>query len=197
MELARDTFTTDEFVSRQSLPGERDYVRVFVCDTHVKASSFSEESMAAQIRDLPTDFPELFDEEEWGKSLSWVVEPIFQNEEQPSKVAAGDIVAAIGLTFSSKTFLEGKISYFFVSEKLRRKGIGRRLLKLAISEATSRGCFQLKLLTLRGVYDGAIVLYKQEGFSVESEEDSPHYRLVHMIRPIADQNCFSTPELHL
>ena len=150
-------------------------LRDFVFSQHVEASSFSEASRAAQIADLPTDFPDLLDDE--GSSLrrgAWLC-----------KGPAGEIVAAVGLKKGAGGSVD--LSFLFVHPAYRRRGLARRLLHTALHAAAAlEGVKAVNILTLEGTYDAAIALYRSEGFRISarvapSESGGcPHYTLLYM-----------------
>eukprot|EP00798_Chlamydomonas_sp_ICE-L_P017830 gene17830-24213_t len=165
---------------RKAFQGDRERVRKFVSDVHVDSSSYSPESRALQISELPTDFPELFDEELWRPFDTWVSE-ISGAPDLHGTVALHPCYEADAPTGCLT------LAHFFVHESTRKQGLGTKLLRLAMAEAQARGAPCVRLLTLRGVYDPAIRLYAREGFAVRKEFDSPDgmYRLVYMEAIIA------------
>ena len=48
------------YLIRRAAPSEREAVRDFEIKHHLESSAYSPESEAAQIADIPTDFPEFF-----------------------------------------------------------------------------------------------------------------------------------------
>ena len=162
----------------------------FVCET---------QSRVRQTADLSEDFPELFDDALWQAQAccSWVVEDDVIDEAAHEDGATGlsssareirggqtKIIAAVGLSCGTKAddFRTGKITYLYVDGCARRRGLGRGLLRLASAEAEDRGITELRLLTLRGVFDAALALYESESWVVESEESVLPYQLVRMFR---------------
>lgn len=159
------------FTMREVLVCEREALRAWVCDAHVAASGYNEESKAAQIADLPDDFPDLFCADIWSSLVrpsAWIVED------------AKGWVAAVGLKPSASLKDAEDISYLFVALRARRRGLAQSLLRTAKGTAAARGATALRLVTLPGVYDEAITLYEKEGFfQYQPDEITPlgHFNL--------------------
>jgi ribosomal protein S18 acetylase RimI-like enzyme len=80
--------------------------------------------------------------------------------------------------------LEAELEDVFVAERLRGKGVGRRLIEAAVARAQALGCCQVGLQTNeRNV--AAVALYEQAGFTAErSRWDGG--RQIWMSRVLAD-----------
>ena len=153
-----------------------DRLREFVTSTHVDASSYSPESRAAQVADLPADFPDLYITQE-----SWA------GRAAPRGFLAVDpdgvILGAAGLKPScSLPPPHQDLSYLFVAPGWRGRGMGKALLTTALAAAPPG--LPVRLLSVTS-YAEAISLYTAFGF-VRYTPDVPtpegHYMLVHMER---------------
>jgi ribosomal protein S18 acetylase RimI-like enzyme len=152
---------SDLFTMREVSISEREVLQSWVCNAHVTASGYNEESRIAQINDLADDFPELYSEEKWialKKPSAWVIED------------RNGWVAVAGLKQSESKAGAEDLSYLFVAPEARRKGLGRTLLRTAKAVASTRTS-TLRLLTLPNVYDAAIGLYESEGFLQYREDE--------------------------
>jgi GNAT superfamily N-acetyltransferase/predicted esterase len=156
-------------------------LRTFVFDTHVESSSYSAESRAQQLLDLPDDFPDLLTPESFtAVSLgSWVV-----------RDSSGGIIGASGLKRGASPS-EMWLSYLFVSPAARGRGVGRALLVAALERAQTLASALapsgagLHLLTLEGVYAQAVALYESYAFETYrrvplNPATSPFYTLLYM-----------------
>ena len=155
---------------RAAQPHERERVKDFVARVHVDASAFDARSRAAQIADLPTDFPELWTDAAWRASACWRVE------------TAGTLVGAVGLRECSKDGAPPgvlEIGYLFVDEGARGAGLGGRLLTAAIEAARTRRAPAVRLLTLTDQYASACRMYEGRGFALRGVEIHDMYSVSH------------------
>lgn len=170
-----DSYECPDFIIRCARSGEREMVKEFVCRIHLAGSAYDEESRRHQIEDLPTDFPGLFNEDDWQRNKSWLC---FDEREI--------LLGCVGITMHTDELYTAEVSYFFVEEYARGRGIGRKLLKHAISwtsvvsEMNNRAITSIVLLTLRKYYEIAISLYQSEGFVIYEEKQVEFYTLVLM-----------------
>lgn len=67
-----------------------------------------------------------------------------------------------------------RLRWFILSDRLRGRGLGRRLLTEAIAAARAAGHSRLSLSTLTGL-DAADRLYRDAGFRLEDEHDGAHW----------------------
>lgn len=147
---------------------ELERLRAFVCDSHVEASGYSPAARAAQIADLPSDFPDLYCENTWRarrRPVAWVA---------VDAIDRSTWVGAVGLKPSASRDGGEDLSYLFVHPSRQRCGIGRALLTVAIDAARARAAVAIRLLTLPGVYDAALALYESAGFvPYRDDEQTP------------------------
>jgi GNAT superfamily N-acetyltransferase len=144
----------------------------FVHAQHVESSSWDAASRAAQVADLPTDFPDLVSPDAWA-SLSrgaW----LFADP-------AGALVAAAGLKASPTLPAGGvDVSFLFVAPVWRGRGLGARLLGACLQAAEAVGAPAVRLLSIT-VYEAALKLYASRGFAEwKPRETVGLYTLVHL-----------------
>jgi GNAT superfamily N-acetyltransferase len=105
---------------------------------------------ASQVIDLFKQFQV----SDWRATLDECVETFKQVIEYPelgSVLVAdddGELLGVITLSFPTAIRFNGiysSIEEFIVTERSRGKGVGGGLLKAAIAEATSRGCYELQV----------------------------------------------------
>eukprot|EP01038_Epipyxis_sp_PR26KG_P013848 gene13848-18572_t len=170
---------------------ERNSVKEFITRIHVRLSGYSPETIKSQTEDLKSDFPEFYDDLLWKKSTSFICTVPSTSIIDPTDKIISDakngelIVGAIGLRHHSNNTIE--ISYLFVDEHFQQKGIGTDLLRIAIGwilefSKTAEFPFQyqhIRLLTLGDIYENAIKMYFNEGFTILDEEHNV-YRLIYL-----------------
>ena len=128
----------------------------FVHSQHVEASSWDAASRAAQVADLPTDFPDLVSPDAWA-SLSrgaWLLTD-----------PGGALVGAAGLKASPTLPAGGAdVSFLFVAPAWRGRGLGAQLLGACLQAAEAAGAPAVRLLSIT-VYEAALKLYASRGFA--------------------------------
>ena len=163
-------------------------VASFHIGIHLATTVRNPEEMRAQVADLPTDFPDLYDDDVFSRPGSV---HLIAREGPTSR-----IIGCIGLRSPLPSPPAGEknpshwyLSYLSVAPECRGRGVGRALLLAVIRHAVrydresgAGTSTSIKLLTLRDVYDPAIALYTSAGFLVDREEASepPFYKLVYM-----------------
>jgi len=83
----------------------------------------------------------------------------------------GEVEGAIAVDGSGDP---ARLRWFILSEALRGRGLGRRLLAEAITAARTGGHTRLRLSTLTGL-DAADRLYRDAGFRLEGEHAGAHW----------------------
>jgi len=164
------------WVLRPATAADREATYVFVSRVHVDSSAFSPESRAAQVADLPEDFPELHCAAyDWGPALpeprAWLAHDC----------ATGALVGAAGLKPCASRGQCVDLSFLFVDGPARRQGLGQALLHAVLQRArTLPGVAFVRLLTLVGHYDVARRMYERAGFIEYSRSMTPagHYEMV-------------------
>ena len=151
---------------------DMEMVRNFVIREHLETTVFSEASRIAQIDDLMNDFPSLYSQDEWVKSLN-ILCYLNNIHDLDNQI----IIGCIGLSHVNENCLE--INHFHLIKQYRQRGIGRLLLQMVIGGASFH-YHKIFLITLKGILDGAIRLYESEGFYVYKERQSPFYHVIYM-----------------
>jgi GNAT superfamily N-acetyltransferase len=156
------------FIIRRARSDERAALKSFVFKTHLDASSYSADTLQAQISDLPDDFPSLYDDTKFSANKYWLIE-----SDEAGTDSAVEVAGCIGikLLVAQSVCIEN----LFVHPKFRRRGIASALLRVALDEVAKSGIDRVELLTLRGVYGDACKLYESIGFRVFKEMRMTHY----------------------
>ncbi len=113
----------------------------------------------ADVEVLP-DGLEVFNESRWPNHQPWKPLAVFVRD--PGKIVAG----LAGETYSGWLF----IKYLWVSEGLRRSGIGRRLIEAGEAQALQRGAHSAWVDTFSFQAPG---FYRKLGYEVFGELDYP------------------------
>lgn len=138
-------------------------LRRFVARSHLDASGYCPPALEVQVRELPADFPSLYDPARFAAGEAWVAE-----------ARGGALVGCAGFTPGDGGDGDAaSLDFFFVHPRLRGCGLGRALLRTAARAAVAGGYARLQLLTLGCRYAAAVALYRSEGF-VEYQA-LPHY----------------------
>ena len=172
---------------RAATPSDVPAVRAFVHEQHVTSSSWDAASRAAQVADLPADFPDLISPAEFA-SLSRGAWLFCVGPGGPAAAAAGhdggpegSIVGAVGLKVSPSLPAGGlDISFLFVAPAWRGRGLGAHLLRQCLQHAEGTGAPAVRLLSIT-VYAAALALYANVGFlEYKPQETVGLYTLVHL-----------------
>eukprot|EP01041_Mallomonas_annulata_P000890 gene890-1726_t len=167
-----DSFINKSFSLRSATLEERETVKQFVIFNHLAVSGYSDEATIEQIKDLPTDFPELYDDELWKRSKCFLLfDKFFLNK----------LIGCIGIRTHSQDVAD--IGYFYLDDTVRGKGLGKQLLQFTLSwtkAIPSRTFRKVTILTLRGIMENAYKLYCREGFTSYKEFKSDFYDVVCM-----------------
>jgi len=165
-------FSNSKFKIRRALRSERSIICGIHCANHLAASVRNENELNFQIADLPTDFPHLFSDEIFNKSICFVA------------TVDDEIVGCINLVQEfSQDRLNDKIfelNSFSVDANHRNMGIGKSLLKTALLYACKEEADEVKLLTLQNVMLAAVKLYRHFGFEDYKEGVGGDYHLLYM-----------------
>ena len=169
---------------RRATIADRKALRNFVCRTHLDASSHNPTALGHQIEDLPTDFPALFSDRAFASHCvsAWVM--VIDGEEKSESIAG-----TIGLTREEEDSSEGHvhINWLFVDPAFRGLSIGPTLLTAAADHARANGFKSVRLLTLSGIYDRAIAMYRKRGFADYKPplQANEHFRLIFLEKAFA------------
>jgi GNAT superfamily N-acetyltransferase len=195
---------------RKAQSHERNLVHELVMRIHVEVSGYSPESTEAQIKDLPVDFPVLFDDFKWENSKCWLC--FSRDIEDNGELSKADTTDTDTTTSDSSTSQNAhllgcigiqharadtaELGYFFIEEKARGVGIGHELLQTAINWVKNNPTYPLcnplsqkiespdyqniKLITLRHFMECAITLYEKFGFVIYEEAKIEYFDTVYM-----------------
>jgi len=149
-------------------PADRQRISEFVFSCHLASSARTPEEEAAQTADLPDDFPELYSDEIFRKAQYWMVEE------------AEKVVAVLGMRPDPQDTSLVWISYLGVSKHLRKQGLAKKFMDMGIEWSKKSGFNSIQLVTLPGVLDTAVGIYKKYGFVDTEVKVTPHYNVTTM-----------------
>lgn len=141
---------------------DRAFIRSFVTTLHVDLSGYNEIVKMHQIKELETDFPEFYNEDEWNLSICWKL--VANSKGSDTTVFLG----TIGLRHFCVDIVE--ISYFFMEPKAQGRGLGQMLLTHCINKVKDEKVYRsIRLLTLQEVYGIAYSIYLKYNFVLFDE----------------------------
>lgn len=149
----------------KALLEDRPLLRDFECRIHLESTAYSPGALAAQLADLPTDFPPLFSDDAFRRAAVFA-----------ARDAGGLLVGAAGLAFEADP-PGAELLFLSVHPSARQRGVAQELVKAALAEAERRGCSKIKLLTLLGILEPACRLYEKLGFQLVSSKVVEWYHL--------------------
>ncbi|MEJ8476055.1 bifunctional helix-turn-helix transcriptional regulator/GNAT family N-acetyltransferase [Roseibium algae] len=91
-----------------------------------------------------------------------------------SVVVEGQIIGSVTIDGEDLSGNIAHLRWFILSERLRGKGLGRRLLDKALSHCDAHGFNEIHLWTVKGL-DAARKLYEQNGFALVDEYDGDQW----------------------
>ncbi|KAL6078763.1 Amino-acid acetyltransferase [Balamuthia mandrillaris] len=149
----------EEVEIRHAKAEERAAVAALVIQNHLALSEDSAEEWLEQLKDVPSDFAHLMQDSSFAEGRHQVA------IDKHSGAIVG--CACIAPTEEEGVWLLEALS---VRPSWRGRGLGKRLLRLAIDEARRVGAQRLKLVTLKERMENAWRLYQKQGFKRVSEE---------------------------
>lgn len=143
-------------------------IKEFVIANHLKITGYDEQSKQIQLSKLHLSFPEFYDVDVWTKSNCWIC------------MCDDNLIGCVGLKkYNSDTY---EIGYLFVDPNYQNKGIGKQLLQTVIDCSKSNQQMKyLRLITLEGLMDSAIKLYKKNGFVIADTKKVECFTVVCMV----------------
>ncbi|XP_004365904.1 hypothetical protein CAOG_01033 [Capsaspora owczarzaki ATCC 30864] len=152
---------------------------------------------AEQVRDLPTDFPLLYNDSVFLESRVWMV---FRAEDTARQRLLGSIAvhvppatASTARAHSAETVVAQPAAHlpedgaspslhaFFLDDSIRAAGLGTQLLARALNYADAHSD-QLYLYTLPTMMPAALSLYQRNGFVMHKQIDTDWFRTWRMVR---------------
>jgi L-asparaginase II/GNAT superfamily N-acetyltransferase len=139
------------------------------------------------VRFLREEWPAA-DEEVFGRTLEWNVEPfalILRGQRQVVAVLKGHFLGGVG-----------SVDELMVRKRYRGRGVGSRLLRMFEEEAATRGCGRIVLRAVKGAPSEGF--YRNRGFSREAVQFSYEFgfdyvRLTKVIDPAAPRKGVGRP----
>lgn len=189
---------------RKAYLHECESIREHLVPIHLKLSARNEQELADQIKELPDDFPALYDDNlftnceichyllavsDFDNSMILGsigilddIEPVITCSDKQTSLSEQKEQQSSNNNDKVFRMKRAKLNSFFTSVEYQHMGIGSALMKEALKQAKLRKIQQIDLLTMREVYDNAITCYLKFGFQIVKEYTVPngHYKLVDM-----------------
>eukprot|EP00639_Heterosigma_akashiwo_P029222 CAMPEP_0194671542 /NCGR_PEP_ID=MMETSP0295-20121207/5879_1 /TAXON_ID=39354 /ORGANISM="Heterosigma akashiwo, Strain CCMP2393" /LENGTH=200 /DNA_ID=CAMNT_0039555015 /DNA_START=41 /DNA_END=640 /DNA_ORIENTATION=+ len=141
---------------RAAQPEDRAELSKLVIQNHLALSNDCPEEWHSQFDDVAVDFAHLRDAQQFVQGYYHVAE------------SNGRLVGAAGVT--PKAGGIWNLTAVTIAHSHRRKGLGKKLVRLAIEDARSAGAVGLELVTLLELMEPAWQLYEKVGFKKVKEE---------------------------